>query len=233
MAPFTESQAVQGARPTKAGLSEDTVQKIVGVGIRSVSQFAYISSYTPGVADESPVHKVFKDNLGHEPNVAQCACFRRAFHEPHAAATSEMRQSLEKVDEVPTRRLTQPSSKRTRRAVKERTPPSSNTKVDKWVVCGIPRTALQRGAACETCLRVLRKEVGHQSLPLVGTTLTSWRAWLKAHDACVTSNSQRRAQTRALGEHCCCVWRPQCGCWSSTLALRRRFTWSVFGDSTV
>lgn len=108
MASYTESQAVFEARLRKAGLSEATVQAIVGKNITSVAQFAFISSYTPGVSDESPLINAFKDILGRDPTVAESACWRRAFHESYAAATMEIRQTLEKVDDVQTRKLTQP-----------------------------------------------------------------------------------------------------------------------------
>lgn len=59
------------------------------------------------------------------------------------------------------------SQKRPRMSSSSETPKNhKNQKSLHCAVCGHPRTALQRGAGCELCMKVLRKEVGHQKLSL-------------------------------------------------------------------
>ena len=108
MASFVESQPVFESRVKAVGLGEDVLKKFLDQNIVTLSQLAFISSYTPGSADETALIEVFEKLLGKEATVAEKASFRRLFHEAYAAVTTEMRQTIEKAEETPSRRLTQP-----------------------------------------------------------------------------------------------------------------------------
>ena len=105
---FIESQPVFESRLKAAGLSSAIFDKFKAQNIVSLSQLAFISSYTPGGADEGPLIAVFEKVLEREASVAERASFRRLFHEAYAAVTTEMRQTIEKAEETSSRRLTQP-----------------------------------------------------------------------------------------------------------------------------
>ena len=108
MASFIESQPVFESRLKASGLTTAIYDEFKAQNIVSLSQLAFISSYTPGGADEAPLIAVFEKVIDREASVAERASFRRLFHEAFAAVTTEMRQTIEKAEETSSRRLTQP-----------------------------------------------------------------------------------------------------------------------------
>ena len=60
MTAFVDSQAVFESRIKHAGLSDDIKDKLVAGGIVNMSQLAFISSYTPGSGDETPLIAAFE-----------------------------------------------------------------------------------------------------------------------------------------------------------------------------
>ena len=102
MASFIESQPVFESRLKASGLTSAIYDKFKAQNIVSLSQLAFISSYTPGGAD------VFEKVIEREASVAERASFRRLFHEAYAAVTTEMRQTIENAEETSSRLLTQP-----------------------------------------------------------------------------------------------------------------------------
>ena len=108
MTAFVDSQAVLESRIKHAGLSDDIKDKLIAGGIVNMSQLAFISSYTPGSGDETPLIAAFEALLTREASVAEKASFRRVFNESYAAVTSQMRQQVERIDDTASRKLTQP-----------------------------------------------------------------------------------------------------------------------------
>ena len=108
MSSFAESEAVFKDRVTSAGLSSDILKALNDAGFRTLSKFAFSSSYTPGAVDETPFVRTIKDILKRDANLSELASFRRLLHEAFSSVTAEMKQQLERSEEVHTRKLTQP-----------------------------------------------------------------------------------------------------------------------------
>ena len=108
MASFIESQAVLEARLKAVGFSDGVKDKFIAAGITCLSQLAFMSSYSPGASDESPLIDAFKDILTREPTLGEKANMRRVFNEAYASVTAEMRQNVERVEETTVRKLSQP-----------------------------------------------------------------------------------------------------------------------------
>ena len=89
------------------GLPADDATK-VKASVSSLRQLAFISSFTPGQADEAPLMESLKQMLGRDAELAVQASFRALYHEAYAIVTSEMRQKIERSEEPTSRRLTQP-----------------------------------------------------------------------------------------------------------------------------
>ena len=108
MSSFAESEAVFKDRVTSAGLDGDILKALNDAGFKTLSKFAFSSSYTPGAVDETPFVKTIKDILKRDANLSELASFRRLLHEAFSLVTAEMKQQLERSEEVHTRKLTQP-----------------------------------------------------------------------------------------------------------------------------
>ena len=108
MASFIESQAVLEARLKAVGFDDDIKDKFIAAGITCLSQLAFMSSYSPGANDESPLIDAFKVILAREPSIGEKANMRRVFNEAYASVTAEMRQNVERVEESTVRKLSQP-----------------------------------------------------------------------------------------------------------------------------
>ena len=108
MASFIESQAVLEARLKAAGFTDEVKDLFINAGIKCLSQLAFMSSYSPGANDETPLIDDFKTILGREPSIGEKANMRRIFNEAYASVTAEMRQSVERVEETTVRKLSQP-----------------------------------------------------------------------------------------------------------------------------
>ena len=108
MASFLESQAVLEARLKAAGFTDEVKDLFINAGIKCLSQLAFMSSYSPGANDETPLIDAFKTILTREPSLGEKANMRRIFNEAYASVTAEMRQNVERVEETTVRKLSQP-----------------------------------------------------------------------------------------------------------------------------
>ena len=108
MSSFAESEAVFKDRVFSAGLDEAVYKALSDAGFKTLSKFAFSSSYTPGAVDESAFVKTVKEILKRDANLAELASFRRLLHEAFSLVTAEMKQQLERSEEVHARKLTQP-----------------------------------------------------------------------------------------------------------------------------
>ena len=106
-ASYSDSRSVFDARVDACGLPADDATK-VKASVSSLRQLAFISSFTPGQADEAPLMESLKQRLGRDAELAVQASFRALYHEAYAIVTSEMRQKIERSEEPTSRRLTQP-----------------------------------------------------------------------------------------------------------------------------
>ena len=106
-ASYSDSQSVFNARVDASGLTKEDATKIKAA-VSSLRQLAFISSFTPGQADESPLMAALKLMLGRDAELGVQASFRALYHESYAVVTSELRQKIEKSEEPASRRLTQP-----------------------------------------------------------------------------------------------------------------------------
>jgi len=91
MASFIESQPVFESRLKASGLTTAIYDKFKAQDIVSLSQLAFISSYTPGGADEAPLIAVFEKVIEREASVAERASFRRLFHAMRRMQQSPLR----------------------------------------------------------------------------------------------------------------------------------------------
>ena len=108
MASFIESQAVLEARLKAVGFTDEVKDKIIAAGITCLSQLAFLSSYSPGANDETPLVDAFKDILTREPTLGEEANIGRVFNEAYASVIAEMPQNVERVEESTARKLSQP-----------------------------------------------------------------------------------------------------------------------------
>ena len=106
-ASYSDSRSVFDARVDACGPPADDATK-VKASVSSLRQLAFISSFTPGQADEAPLMNSLKQMLGRDAELAVQASFRALYHEAYAIVTSEMRQKIERSEEPTSRRLTQP-----------------------------------------------------------------------------------------------------------------------------
>ena len=100
MSSFAESEAVFNDRVASAGLDDGILKALNDAGFKTLSKFAFSSSYTPGAVDESPFVKTITDILKGDANLSELASFRRLLHEAFSLVTA--------AEEVHTRKLTQP-----------------------------------------------------------------------------------------------------------------------------
>ncbi|CAE7854921.1 unnamed protein product, partial [Symbiodinium necroappetens] len=81
----------------------------IASSVKTLKNLAFISSYSPGQADDAPLMEVLSSLLS-EPDlsIALKGSWRAAFHEAYAVATAELKQQVERSEEVQVRALTQP-----------------------------------------------------------------------------------------------------------------------------
>ena len=108
MSSFAESEAVFKDRVASTGLDETIYKALSDSGFKTLSKFAFSSSYTPGAVDESAFVKTVNQILKRDATLAELASFRRLLHEAFSLVTAEMKQQLERSEEVHARKLTQP-----------------------------------------------------------------------------------------------------------------------------
>ena len=106
-ASYSDSQSVFNARVDASGLPKDDATKVKNA-VSSLRQLAFISSFTPGQSDETPLMAALKTMLSRDAELGVQASFRALYHEAYAVVTSELKQKIEKSEEPASRRLTQP-----------------------------------------------------------------------------------------------------------------------------
>ena len=107
-ASYSDSEAVFKRRVETSGLSDEDVANLLS-GLKTL-KLAFVSSYTPGQADEGPLLAAFSKVVKRdtENDLAAQASFRALFHTAYAIVTTELRQAVEKSDESVTRTLSAP-----------------------------------------------------------------------------------------------------------------------------
>ncbi|CAE7265821.1 unnamed protein product, partial [Symbiodinium sp. CCMP2456] len=102
-------EAVFKKRVESSGLSKEDATNLLS-GLRTLKQLAFVSSYTPGQADEKPLLDAFTKLVKRDTgaDLAAQASFRALFHTAYAIVTTELRQAVEKTDESVTRTLSAP-----------------------------------------------------------------------------------------------------------------------------
>lgn len=108
-ASYSESEAVFSDKVRTSGLSADD-QKNLLAGLKNLKQLAFVSSYTPGQADEKPLIAAFDALVKRETSadLAAQACFRALFQQAYAIVTTEFRQAIERTEDAPSRSLSAP-----------------------------------------------------------------------------------------------------------------------------
>ena len=108
MSSFGDSEAVFKDRVSASGLDDAILKALADAGFKTLSKFAFSSSYVPGSADDAAFVTTVKTILKRDPNLSELAPFRRLLHESFSLVTAEMKQQLERTEEVHSRKLTQP-----------------------------------------------------------------------------------------------------------------------------
>ena len=108
MSSFGDSEAVFKDRVSAVGLDDAILKALADAGFKTLSKFAFSSSYVPGSADDAAFVTTVKTILKRDPNLSELASFRRLLHESFSLVTAEMKQQLERTEEVHSRELTQP-----------------------------------------------------------------------------------------------------------------------------
>lgn len=108
MSSFGDSEAVFKDRVSAAGLDDAILKALTDAGFKTLSKFAFSSSYVPGSADDAAFVATVKAILKRDPNLSELASFRRLLHESFSLVTAEMKQQLERTEDVHSRKLTQP-----------------------------------------------------------------------------------------------------------------------------
>ncbi|CAE7414212.1 unnamed protein product, partial [Symbiodinium sp. KB8] len=106
-AAYSESTPVLKDRLKRAGFEDAQVETIAS-SVKTLKNLAFISSYSPGQADDAPL-KVLSSLLSQpDLSIALKSSWRAAFHEAYAVVTAELKQQVERSEEVQVRTLTQP-----------------------------------------------------------------------------------------------------------------------------
>ena len=108
MASYSESTPVFVSRCLKVGLEAADVDALKRSGITTLAKVAFMSAYTPGSGDDTPLIEAFEAALGSPPNLGQKSAFRRLFHESFAVTTSEMKSFVERTEDTAPRKLSVP-----------------------------------------------------------------------------------------------------------------------------
>ena len=103
-----DSSAAFRERAKTLGLSDAAITKLSDAKLATFGQFAFLSSFQPGSADEGPFVEALTKILGAEPEPAELACWRRLYYECHTAAMTDLRTRLERKDDDGPRKLLMP-----------------------------------------------------------------------------------------------------------------------------
>ncbi|CAE7775394.1 unnamed protein product, partial [Symbiodinium sp. CCMP2592] len=85
-------------------------QTNVLAGLKNLKQLAFVSSFTPGQADEKPLIAALDALVKRDTSadLAAQACFRALFQQAYAIVTTEFRQAIERTEDAPSRSLSAP-----------------------------------------------------------------------------------------------------------------------------
>ena len=103
-----DSAAAFKERALKLGLPEASITRLSDAKLATFGQFAFISSFQPGSADEQPLIDALTKILTVEPGPAELASWRRLYFECHTAAMTELKTRLERKDDEAPRKLLMP-----------------------------------------------------------------------------------------------------------------------------
>lgn len=93
-----ESEAAFKARAREVGIDENELNLLKAGGINSFSRFAFCSAYQPGGNNEDLLFTHLENVLGHKPENADAANYRRLFFESHAMALKDLQSRMERSD---------------------------------------------------------------------------------------------------------------------------------------
>ena len=108
MSSYADNEAVFKQKAKDADLTDAVVAKLSASGFKTMSKFAFSSSYVPGSGDETAFVQLINQVLGRDGTLAELSSFRKLLHECYALVTAEMKQQLERSEDVTSRKLTQP-----------------------------------------------------------------------------------------------------------------------------
>ncbi|CAE7732569.1 unnamed protein product [Symbiodinium sp. CCMP2592] len=104
-----EVNAVFSDKVRTSGLSAADQSNVLA-GLKNLKQLAFVSSYTPGQADEKPLITALDALVKRDTSadLAAQACFRALFQQAYAIVTTEFRQAIERTEDAPSRSLSAP-----------------------------------------------------------------------------------------------------------------------------
>ena len=103
-----DSTASFKERALRLGLPEAAINRLVDSKLATFGQFAFISSFQPGSADEKPLVEAITKILTEAPSATELASWRRLYFECHTAAMTDLRTRLERKDDEAPRKLLMP-----------------------------------------------------------------------------------------------------------------------------
>ena len=103
-----DSTASFKERALRLGLPEAAINRLVDSKLATSGQFAFISSFQPGSADEKPLVEAITKILTEAPSATELASWRRLYFECHTAAMTDLRTRLERKDDEAPRKLLMP-----------------------------------------------------------------------------------------------------------------------------
>ena len=113
-----DSEALFKARAIDIGIAEPLLQSFLDANITSFSRLAFISSYQPGQADDTPLVTAANRVAGRDLEPGEMAAVRHLFFEASAMAVAELKQRVERVDTAEPQRL--PLAERVARLERQR-----------------------------------------------------------------------------------------------------------------
>ena len=105
---ITDSKANFEARALSLGLDHGVLQLIISGGVDTIAKFAFVSSFVPGGADETPFVAAIKSLLSRDPTVGELSVLRRLLAESYSLTAAELRQQVERTADAPAKQLAAP-----------------------------------------------------------------------------------------------------------------------------
>jgi hypothetical protein len=109
MASFMDSKSVFVQRLITCDVPQEAVDKLVAVGVNSLSKLAFCTNYQPSMPDESPLVNFFKATISPDADIPAgvMSSLRRAFYEAHTFMLNDLRGKIDKKDDETPRRVPQ------------------------------------------------------------------------------------------------------------------------------